>query len=225
MTFGISISPSTIGVGLSIQEKNIDLDLNGTPAPSGGSVPDEPYSIIDLSEKILGNIPASQPGGFITGDGVQCKMAYTRVGRTVSGNVTFVVPGTASWPEADPFFPINVIALKASDLPFMPKGYEAIGGIAPPQVGGFGLFNVNWFDGETPNGEGFSVGSVITDFGGSLANGGVMSFFHAGNNTETQLANLVYDGNKVGLINRDIVVYNRFEYEAAYAIGEEPEES
>lgn len=200
---------------------NIDLwGVPGLPGADGaqgepGSVTDEAYTILDLSTKILGNVPASQPGAFI--DGVTASMTYTRVGRTVSGNLTIVIPSTAVWPSPDPFFPIGVVAIKAIDLPYPPKIYPAVEGIAPPQVGGFGLFNVTWTDGMDYFGEGFSVGSVITDFGGSLADGGIFSFFHAGNNTVTQLTNLVYDGNFVNLPNRDVIIYNRFEYEAAEA--------
>jgi hypothetical protein len=183
-------------------------------------VPDEAYTTLDLSDKILGNVPLGQSGGFI--DGVMAFMYHTRVGRTVSGNITIVIPGSADWPEGDPFFPIAVIGVKATDLPYPPRVYPVVAEIAPPQVGDFGLFNVNWQEGEEFFGEGFSVGTVITDFGGQLQNGGIFTFFHAGNNTQTQLTNLVYDGNYVGLQNRDVVIYARFEYEALYALGEEP---
>lgn len=184
-------------------------NLYEIPTPG---VEDVEYSTLDLSDVILGNAPASQSGGFI--EGAMAFMHYTRVGRTVSGNITIVIPASADWPDGDPFFPINVVAFKATDLPYAPRTYPIVAGVAPPQVGDFGLFNVNWQEGEEFFGEGFSVGSVITDFGGQLANGGIFTFFHAGNNTQTQLTNLVYDGNYVGLQNRDVVIYSRFEYEA-----------
>lgn len=213
--FDVALIPSEINLDLELAPSEINLDLQ-LQKVIGLAAPDDAYEILDLSTKVLGNVPASQAGGFI--EGAIALMQYTRVGRTVSGNVTIVVPASAIWPSGDPFFPIAPIAIKASDLPFAPRTYAAVSGIAPPQVGGFGLFNVNWFDEEeVPHGEGFSVGSVITDFGGSLPDGGIFTFFHAGNNTVTQLANLVYDGNFVGLQNRDVVIYNRFEYEAAEA--------
>lgn len=208
------------GTAGQILAKINDTDFATEWIDAVGGVPDEAYTIVDISDKILGNIPASQSGEYITG--IEAELAYIRIGRTVKGILTIVIPSDAVWPDGDPFFPIQVVAIKATDLPYRPKIYPAIGGIAPPQPGGFGLFNVNT-DGDEGVGDGFAVGSVTTDFGGSLANNGILSFFHASNNTTTQLTNLVYHGNFVNLIGRGTVIYSRIEYEAAYAIGEEPE--
>jgi hypothetical protein len=217
--FDVALAPSEINVALDLLESEIALELTMQKVV-GLAAPDVEYSTLDLSNKILGNVPISTSDGFI--QGCEAFMYYTRVGRTVSGNLTIVIPSTADWPDGDPFFPISVVAIKATDLPYFPRTYPIVESIAAPQVGDFGLFNVNWVEDDTYHGEGFSSGSVITNFGGSLPDGGIFTFFHAGNNTQTQLTSLVYDGNFVGLIGRDIVIHSRFEYEALYAIGDEP---
>ena len=179
-----------------------------------GGVPDEAYNYIDLSDKIRGTVPASVPvpDAIIGAEGA---MYWTRVGRTVRAVFMIIIPSSATWTDADPFFPINTIVMLEEDLPFLSRSYDQIG-FSPFSIpGNFSLINTT--DGDAYN-VGNAVGSVVTDFGGSLSKN-IMVFFNATEPSTGNLSNLLYDGNFIDIVGNTSVICGSIEYEAAYAEG------
>lgn len=192
----------------------------GDQGDPGMGVADEAYQYLDLSDKIFGSIPAGGQGGEYI-PGAASDLYYTRVGRTVTCVFLIAIPSNAAWPAANPFFPISIFGIKGSDLPYYPRIYppNPLIGIPISAPGAFSLFNANSDD--YTYAQGRAVGTVITDFGGSL-DVPSMVFFKATDPNNINLDNLAYEGSPINLIGNNVVCYGRLIYEAAYAIGDEP---
>lgn len=216
MDLGITLKPAAHAMNMATKNQNVNLGLK-TPPSSLPELPDldVPYTEINLDGKVVGAMGASQPYGFI--EDAICRLRYYRSGRTCTGLGLMLIPDTATWPEQDPYFPFSLIGLSAADLPYAPKIYEpVISGINLPNVGDFSLIQTS--DGEE-DGEGMAIGSVITDFGGSLPNP-LFGFFHVSKDTAGGIENLIFDGNQITLIGSTVIVYFKFSYECATALEE-----
>lgn len=206
------------------KDSDADDDTKWATPSSGGGVDDLPYTLINLSDKIQGKLDlAGPPEPFDPEIGtVECLMYFNRVGRTVDGIMSIAISADAAWPDPDPFIPINALNIRAEDLPYLPRIYpqSPVTGIPPVGVGAFSLINIT----EPPVGEdppveaGQAIGSVITDFGGSLQQA-ILTFFNATTPTTGGITNLVFDGNPYILIGNNVIVYSRFIYEAAHELG------
>lgn len=185
-----------------------------------GGVADEPWVEYNLDGKVIGTPPVGAIPAYI--EDSLCRIYGQRTGRTFSGIGVLSIPHDADWGDADPFFPIQVPAVLSSDLPYVPHIYPLIPaiGINTPNIGTFSLLATSASDGSAVQGDAFAVGSVITNFGGSLQDP-IFAFFHT-KPTAGNLENLVFDGNQADLVGRNVLIYFGIVYECEYAVEDEP---
>lgn len=196
--------------GLSAEQ--IQAAVDELAARTGGS-PDVAWEYIDLTGKIRANPPAAElvPAPI---DGAGGAMYWHRDGREVKLMYCIVIPSTADWGAADPYFPVQTPFILAQDLPYEPRIYPPINDSAPvSNPGSFGLVNATADDHSYSFGEG--IGSVVTDFGGSLQQTVLTHFLTS--MTEANLSNLLYDGHNAVMIGNNVVIYCSIAYEAKEA--------
>lgn len=184
-----------------------------------GGVPDEAWQELDLSGRIQGSLGLSQAPQFIASS--ICKTYWHRTGRRLDITGLIFIPADADWGTPDPFFPISPILIASDELPFTPRIYPEIvpqSGLSQPNVGDFSILNTSDSQGAPIADNSMAIGSVITNFGGSLPVP-IFTFFHASKATAGNLENLVFDGNQVDLIGNIIVMYFNGHYECAYEEG------
>lgn len=180
---------------------------------------DEAWTEYNLDGKVKGTLPLAGIPPYI--ESSLCTMYGKRSGRTFQCIGLMSIPYDADWGDADPFFPIHVPNISADDFPFAPRAYPVIpaAGSNPLNVGTFSLLNTSESDNsQTPNGS-FAVGSAFTNFGGVLSTP-IFIFFHT-RVTSGTLENLLYDGNQVDLVGKNVLIYFGMNYECESALGDE----
>lgn len=199
----------------------LDLGNTGTEQDfidSLGGVADEEWEELNLDGRLQGALALSQSPQFLASS--VCRAYWQRVGRKLDMLGLMLIPANEDWGTPDPFFPIQPIILNSDELPYIPRIYPFIGetGLSTPSVGDFSIINTADSDNNPIADNSMAVGTVITNFGGSLAIP-IFSFFHASQVTDGNLTNLVFDGNRIELIGNFVLAYFKMSYECAYELG------
>lgn len=197
------------GTGLTAEQVQAAL-AELAARPSGE--PDEPWNYIDLTDKIMGAVPvAGMPDPIVGATGA---LYWSRVGRSIDMVFTIIIPASATWSAPDPFFPINTVCILDADLPAPAKIYDPVGFNPFSVPGKFSLISTTSDDNTYQIGN--AIGSVVTDFGGSLSTP-VLTFFNATEPTTANLSNLLYDGNFINMVGNNNIIYGSMRYEAEAA--------
>lgn len=181
----------------------------GCWARGSGSVPDEPSIELDLSDALVSVFAAPITGATAT-------FFYNRVGNWIKGNLGILCTPDTVWPEPPEGFPFTTIAIKGSDLPFMPRVLPMEGLGELPQTMGFGLANIadNMGDfGDPEKNERYGLGGATSIVGGLLEGDPGIIFFktEAGKGS---LGNLLLNGYEgISFVGRVLVIYCEVNYE------------
>ncbi len=221
VSIGGQIDQNAINIGGAIDSNTIDVSGDTAPTSTPG-IDDTPYEEFNLDGKIFGNMGISQPFQMI--DASVARAYVKRIGRTCYFSAIISIPYFADWGEPDPYFPLSIVGIQASDMPFEPIAHPIVESIGhgAPTIGDFSLINTSEHgdDGDTPL-KGMAIGTVATDFGGSLPTP-IVTMFHASETTTGNVENLVFEGNNIEMVGKNVVLYWKFTYECKYAIGGEP---
>lgn len=201
-----------------LAEGNTGTEQDFLDSLGGGGAPDESGAELNLDDRVFSTVPLASESNFF--DESACRIYWNRIGRRVEGVGILAIGPAADWGTVDPFLPIHGIFLNGNELPFKPRIYPIVTEIGTnvPNLGGFSLLNTNEANGDPITDGAISVGSVVTDFGGSLPFP-LFTFFHAAQPTDGNLTNLVFDGNRIDLVGKNIAMYFNVSYECAYEEG------